>query len=81
MTDGSARLALPFIATGKAQKELAHNEALALLDLAVQAGVEAVGVDAPPGAPAPGACWIVGSAPSGAWAGHAGAVAGWTASG
>jgi hypothetical protein len=43
--------------------------------------VEAVGIEVPPEAPALGACWIIGGAPSGAWAGHAGAVAGWTASG
>lgn len=78
---GSARLGLPFIETGQAQKELAHNEALALLDIAVQAGIEAVGLDQPPASPTTGACWIVGTAPSGVWAGQAGALAGWTASG
>lgn len=79
--NGSARLALPLIATGQAQKELAHNEALALLDIAVQAGVEAVGLTEPPAAPQIGACWIVGAAPADAWIGRAGAIAGWTASG
>ncbi|HEX8485389.1 DUF2793 domain-containing protein [Sphingomonas sp.] len=77
MTD-SARLALPYLDAGQAQKEWTHNEALALIDIAVQASVEAVGVDAPPASPAAGACWIVGAAPSGAWNGHAGAIAGWT---
>lgn len=82
MTDEtSARLALPFIAAGQAQKELSHNEALALLDMAVQPVVVAVGVDAPPAAPLDGQCWIVGETPSGAWTGRAHAVAGWTASG
>ena len=76
--DTSARLALPLLQSGQAQKEVTHNEALALLDLAVQAGVAAVGVNAPPDAPAPGACWIVGTTPTGAWAGHAAALAGWT---
>jgi Protein of unknown function (DUF2793) len=79
--DGTARLALPLIAPGQAQKEMTHNEALTLLDLAVQAGVTAARVDTPPAAPAIGECWIVGDAPEGAWAGRAGALAGWTAGG
>jgi hypothetical protein len=82
MTDeDSARLALPLLAAGQAQKEMWHNEALALLDIAVQATVEEVGRDTPPVAPQPGRCWIVGAAPTGAWVGHAGAIAGWTAGG
>src|SRR3546814_12942418 len=32
----------------------------------------------PPQTPAPGECWIVGDAPSGDWAGWAGALACWT---
>ncbi|WP_374944257.1 DUF2793 domain-containing protein [Sphingomonas sp.] len=80
MTD-SARLALPWLAAGQAQKEWTHNEALALLDIAVQASVEAVGVDVPPENPAAGACWIAGAAPTGAWAGRAAAIAGWTEGG
>ena len=82
MTDeDSARLGLPLLAAGQAQKELWHNEALALLDLAVQASVEEIGRDAPPTSPRSGQCWIVGAAPSGAWVGQAGAIAGWTAGG
>jgi hypothetical protein len=82
MTDeDSARLALPLLAAGQAQKELWHNEALALLDIAVQATVEGIGRDTPPVAPQPGRCWIVGAAPTGDWAGRAGAIAGWTAGG
>ncbi|OYY90563.1 MAG: hypothetical protein B7Y45_07865 [Sphingomonas sp. 28-66-16] len=82
MTDEpSARLALPLLQPGQAQKELYHNEALALLDLAVQPVVLSVGLDSPPADPMPGQCWIVGSAPIGAWAGRANALAGWTAGG
>jgi hypothetical protein len=43
--------------------------------------VEAVGLDVPPTDPREGACWIVGDAPSGDWAGQAGAIAGWSGSG
>ncbi|VXC90602.1 DUF2793 domain-containing protein [Sphingomonas sp. 8AM] len=82
MTDeDSARLGLPMLAAGQAQKEMWHNEALALLDLAVQATVEDVGRNAPPGTAQPGQCWIVGATPTGAWSGNAGAIAGWTAGG
>ncbi|MCM8729711.1 DUF2793 domain-containing protein [Hephaestia sp. GCM10023244] len=79
--DTSARLALPLLNPGQAQKEMTHNEALALLDLAIGASVREIGVDAPPPVPAIGACWIVGPAPTGAWAGHTNAIAGWTGGG
>ena len=77
----SARLALPLLAAGQAQKELSHNEALTMLDLAVQPAVVALGPDQPPDAPAEGECWVVGAAPGGAWSGQAHALAGWTAGG
>ncbi len=75
------RLSLPLLQPGQAQKEIYHNEALALLDLAVQPVVEATGRDQPPVAPQPGQAWIVGMAPAGAWAGQEGAIAGWTGGG
>jgi hypothetical protein len=79
MTDvATARFALPLLATGQAGKELTHNEALARLDMLVQPAVVAMGVNIPPTAPVAGQCWIVGDAPSGAWAGQGKALAGWT---
>lgn len=81
MTGTTDRLGLPLIAAGQAQKEMTHNEALALLDVAVQASVARVGVSDPPQAPEDGRCWIVGPAPTGAWTGQAGAIAAWTRSG
>lgn len=77
----TGRLGLPFIQAGQAQKELWHNEALLRLDLLVQASVEAVGRDDPPVAPVAEPAWVVGDAPTGAWTGHARAVAGWSAGG
>lgn len=74
----SARFALPFIAAGQAQKELTHNEALALIDAGIGAAAESAGIDTPPPAPAIGQCWIVGDTPTGAWMGQAGALACWT---
>lgn len=81
MDDETMRLALPLLEAGQAQKEIAHNEALTILDIAVQAVVQGAPLDQPPSAPAPGACWIVGTAPQGAWAGQAGRLACWTAAG
>ena len=77
----SARHALPFLAAGQAQKEVTHNEALALIDAGLHAAAEAIGLNVPPLAPAAGQCWVVGAAPGGAWAGHAHALACWTVNG
>jgi hypothetical protein len=75
------RLNLPLIAAGQAQKELSHNEALALIDGIVSGAVETLGANDPPGTPTVGQSWIVGSAPTGVWAGNAQALALWTEGG
>ena len=79
--DASARLSLPFLAAGQAQKEVMHNEALQALDMLVQPVALSADVSSPPGAPAEGDCWIVAASPNGAWAGHEGDIAQWTAGG
>lgn len=79
--EATPRLGLPFLAAGQAQKELTHNEALALADAAICPAVQGVGVDTPPAAPGLGQCWIVGAAPSGVWAGQAQEIAVWTSGG
>lgn len=81
MTNATDRWKLPLLAAGQAQKEMTHNEALALIDLMVQPAVIAMALDTPPDTPEPGDCWVVGPAPSGAWTGWALALAGWTAGG
>ncbi len=83
MTDmpSTARYALPLLATAQAQKEMTHNEALALIDALLHAAVEAGPVDDPPAVPEPGQCWLVGSAPTGTWAGQGHALAVHTAGG
>lgn len=83
MTDlpNTARLALPLLAMAQAQKEVTHNEALALLDLLVQPVVEAGPQAAPPPAPGAGQGWIVAAGATGEWAGHDRALALWTAGG
>ncbi len=78
MSDSSARFGLPFLVPGQAQKDVTHNEALALIDAVLGACAEAAGADAAPPSPIVGQCWIVGPAPTGAWAGNAHALAVWT---
>ncbi len=75
--DGTARLKLPTIRPGQAQKETSQNEALTLSDVLVQAAIS-LGTTVPPSAPVAGQNWVIGSTPSGAWAGQAGRLAGWT---
>lgn len=79
--DASARLSLPFLAAGQAQKEVMHNEALQALDMLVQPVVLSADLSTPPGAPGEGECWIVAASPDGDWTGHAGDIAQWTADG
>ena len=81
MTETTARFALPYILPGQAQKEVYHNEALALVDTALHPVAESLGDDVPPAGPQPGQCWITGTAPGGEWSGRAGQIAVWTAGG
>jgi hypothetical protein len=69
------RLALPYIQVQQAQKEVAHSEGLVRLDALVQTVVQQVGLNSPPGSPTNGQLWIVGAAPTGAWAGNANRIA------
>jgi hypothetical protein len=80
-TQSSARLSLPYLVAGQAQKEVTHNEALVLLDAGIGASAESVGLNAPPASPAIGQCWIVGPAPQAGWTGRAHSLAVWTEGG
>ena len=75
------RLALPLLNAGQAQKEVTHNEALALVDILVQPVVQSVAPATVPASPVLGQSWVVGVGAAGAWAGHDGAIAGWTSGG
>ena len=77
----SVRLGIPLIESGQVEKSVTHNEALALLDVAVGAAIDGLLANAPPASPGVGDCYVVGSAPTGAWAGHALALAGFTEGG
>jgi hypothetical protein len=73
--DATSNLSLPFIIAAQAQKHVTHNEALRALDAVVHLSVLDKDLAAPPGSPAEGARYIVGSGAGGAWAGHAGSIA------
>ena len=77
-TFATPRHGIPFLFSGQSQKELFVNEAHALVDALLHAAVEGT-ADAPPTAPAPGECWLVGDEPSGDWLNHAGALASYQA--
>jgi hypothetical protein len=78
---GTPRFQLPFLSAGQAQKEFTHNEALQILDLVVAPAVEEGPRTDPPAVPTLGACYIVGSSPTGDWTGRSQAVAGFTSGG
>ena len=52
-----------------------------LIDLALAAAVDGAPLNEPPAAPVAGQCFLVGAAPTGAWTGHAQALAGYTEGG
>lgn len=79
--DGTPRWGLPLLFAGQAQKEVFHNEALALIDALLHGQAQSARLSTPPGAPEVGQCWIVAAGASGGWAGRAGAIAIWTEGG
>src|SRR3978361_592145 len=76
MTD-TANLALPFIEGSQAQKHVTHNEALRILDAAIQVAVLDLNRTAAPPSPAAAERDVVASGATGAWAGHVNAIATW----
>src|SRR3954464_481235 len=76
MTD-TPNLGLPFIEGSQAQKHVTHNEALRILDAAIQIAVLDLSRTSPPSSPAQGERHVVASGATGAWAGHGNAIATW----
>jgi hypothetical protein len=74
----TTHLLLPYILAAQAQKHVTHNEALRLLDGLVQLSVLDRDLTAPPGSPADGDRYIVGTSSTGDWAGWDLNVALWT---
>ncbi|GAB4068636.1 DUF2793 domain-containing protein [Ancylobacter sonchi] len=75
MSETTPSLALPLLAAAQAQKHVTHNEALLLLDAAVQLAVLDRTRTMPPSAPLAGDRHIVADGAGGDWAGQSGAVA------
>jgi len=73
----STHLKLPYILPGQAQKHITHNEAIAALDTLTQLAVLDRDLNAPPGSPDVNTRYIVGSTPTGAWAGKSNQIAAW----
>ena len=63
-------LSLPYIAASQAQKHVTHNDALYLLDIIVQLGVQSHESGTPPASPMVTERHIVGAGGSAEWAGH-----------
>lgn len=78
MSDATTHLLLPYILAAQAQKHVAHNEALRILDGLIQLSVLDRDLTAPPGSPADGDRYIVGSGATGACTGWDLNVALWT---
>ncbi len=84
--DETIRWALPLLASGQAQKEITHNEAIGAIDRLLHLAVLSRGIAQPPAEPLAGDAYIIGTSPTGAWSGMAGQVAsfdgfGWTMAG
>ena len=71
----TARLGLALMAAAQAQKHVTHNDALLSIDALVQAVVAETDRLAPPAAPQEGDAYLIGTAPTGAFAGQAGMLA------
>jgi len=70
----TARLDLPLLFAGQAQKEVFVNEALLRLDALLGCAIEGE-IATPPADPEDGKAWLVGGGASGEWAGHDGKIA------
>ena len=77
----TTRLGLPMLTAGQAQKEITHNEALQTLDFITAACVEEPPRSDPPATPVTGACYIVGTSPTGVWVGKPANLACYSAGG
>ncbi len=73
----SPNLVLPFIEAAQAQKHVTHNEALRVLDAAVQLSVLDRDLTDPPGNPSDGDRYIAASGATGAWSSKDLNIAAW----
>lgn len=81
--DETIRWALPLLASGQAQKEITHNEAIGAIDRLLHLSVGSRSIASPPAQPVAGDAYIIAASPTGVWSGAAGQLAsfdgfGWT---
>lgn len=77
MSTTTPNLALTYISSSQAQKEVTHNDALNNLDFLTQLSATDHTISTPPSSPATGATYIIAASPTGAWTGFANCVAGY----
>lgn len=75
----SPNLALSYIASSQAQKEVTHNAALNDLDFLAKSSAIDHTLNTPPASPNTGDTYIIGPSPTGAWNGFANYVTGYYA--
>ena len=68
---------IPFVPENTIDPAAGLNESINVIDALTQIRVVSVGDNSPPGSPTNGARYIVGTSPSGAWAGQANKMARW----
>lgn len=73
----SVNNSIPFVPENTIDPAAGLNEAINTIDALVQLLVVSVGTNAPPGSPAVGARYIVGTSPTGAWSGQSNKLARW----
>lgn len=61
----------PEIAEGQASKHLTHNESVRMIEVALGSSAQSPNANTPPTNPIEGTLYILGSAPTGVWAGKA----------
>lgn len=70
-------LGVPYLVSQQGQPDVTHNEALAMLQIILSGGAWSIGLNTPPSSPVEGDIYVIGSSPTGAWAGKANAITGW----
>lgn len=68
---------IPFVPENTIDPAAGLNESILTIDALLQLAVVSVGDNTPPGSPTAGSRYIVGTSPTGAWAGRANQVAQW----
>jgi hypothetical protein len=71
----SANLGIPYIASNQSQPEVTHNDAIVMIQVLLARGVLQRGLNTPPSTPSNGDAYIVGTSPTGIWAGKANVIA------